>query len=162
MQKGVAVHTYLYEMHTAVRPQHSEVGGVDFRPIEAVELERTIALQQACLGAEEDLSGWLRGYSANLIERKEIFALCRDDDWLGLGECRKSDSQEGVTDVGMMVAPAHRGKGWATYILTLLSERATAAGQRTICSTTAENVSAQKAIQRSGFVSRHCIMNVTL
>ncbi len=162
VQKKVTVHTYLYEIHTEVRPDHPQAEGLDFRLIEAPELDRTIAFQQACLGSEKDLSGWLRGYSGNLIERKELFVLCRDDEWLGIGECRRSDSQEGITDLGMMVTPAHRGKGWATYILTRLSAHSTAHGQHAICSTTVENVGAQKAIIRSGFISRHRIMTVSL
>ena len=112
---------------------------------------------------KSDLSeATLQDYSGNLIERKELFVLCRDDEWLGTGECRRSDSQEGVTDLGMMVTPAHRGKGWATYILTCLSAHSAAYGQHRICSTTVENVGAQKAIIRSGFISRHRIMNVSL
>ncbi len=162
VQKKIMVQTYLYEIHTEVRPSHPEAEGLDFRLIEAPELDRTIDFQQACLGSEQDLSGWLRGYSANLIERQELFVLCWDGEWLGLGECRRSDSQKGITDLGMMVTPAHRGKGWATYILTRLSAYSTAHGQHAICSTTVENVSAQKAIKRSGFISRHRILNVSL
>jgi GNAT superfamily N-acetyltransferase len=162
VQKKITVHTYLYEHHREVRPSHPEADGLDFRLIEAPELDRTIAFQQACLGSEKDLSGWLRGYSADLIERKELFVLCRDDEWLGLGECRRSDSQEGVTDLGMMVHPSHRGKGWATYILTRLSAYSTAHGRHAICSTTVENVGAQKAIIRSSFISRHRILSVSL
>ncbi|HMB93622.1 MAG TPA: GNAT family N-acetyltransferase [Rhodothermales bacterium] len=162
VQKKLTVQTYLYEIHTEVCPSHPEADGLDFRLIKASELDQTIAFQQACLCSEKDLSGWLRGYSANLIERKELFVLCRNGEWLGLGECRKSDSQQGVTDLGMMVIPAHRGKGWATYILTYLSTYSTAHGQHAICSTTVENVGAQKAIIRSGFTSRHRILNVEL
>jgi len=162
VQKSLSVHTYLYEVHTDVRPSHPKAEGLDFRLIEAPELDRTIVFQQTCLGSDKDLSSWLRGYSGNLIERRELFVLCRDDEWLGTGECRKSDSQEGVTDLGMMVSPGHRRKGWATYILTRLRVHSSAAGQRAICSTTVENVGAQKAIIRSGFISRHRIMDVTL
>ncbi len=161
VQKKTTVHTYLYEIHTEVLPDHPKAEGLDFRLIEASELNRTIAFQQACFGGEKDLSGWLRGYSGNLIERKELFVLCRDDEWLGTGECRRSDSQEDVTDLGMMVTPAHRREGWATYILTLLSAQCAARRQHAICSTTVENVGAQKAIIRSGFISRHRIMNVS-
>jgi len=162
VQKKVTVHTYLYEMHTPVRPGRPEIEGLGFRLVEAPELDRTIAFQQACLGSEQDLRGWLRGYSANLIERRALFVLSLDDEWLGVGECRKSDTQQGVTDLGMMVAPAHRRKGWATYILTRLGAHCTAQGQHAICSTTVENVGAQKAIVRAGFISRHRIMNVSL
>lgn len=161
VQKDISVHTYLYEIHTDVAPSHSEADGLGFRLVEAAELDRTVAFQQACLGGEQDLSGWLQGYSANLIERREIYVLCREDEWLGLGECRKSDTQDGISDVGMMVAPTQRGKGWATYILTQLCALCKEQGQHAICSTTVENIGAQKAIERSGFLSRHRIMNVS-
>ena len=161
VQKKVTVHTYLYEIQTETPPEHPDAEGLEFRPIMASELDRTIAFQQACLGGEHDLSGWLRGYSGNLIKREELFVLCRDDDWIGLGECRRSDSQKRISDLGMMVAPAHRSRRWGTYILTLLSARCAALGQHAICSTTVENVGSQKAILRAGFISRHRIINVS-
>jgi predicted GNAT family acetyltransferase len=162
VQTKVAVHTYLYEIHAEVRPDHPEADGLTFRLVEAHEMDRTISFQQTCLDSDKDLSNWLRGYSANLIERGELFVLDRGGDWLGLGEYRRSASQDGVVDLGMMVAPAHRGKGWATHILAHLSVQSVAEGLHAICSTTAENVGAQKAIQRAGFTSRHSILTVTL
>ncbi len=162
VQEKVTVHTYLYQVQRDVSPSHPEAHGTDFRKVVAAELDRVIPFQQACLGGDHDLVGWLRGYSANLIQRGEMFVLCRDDTWLGLGECRKSDSQAGVADLGMMVTPEHRGKAWATYILSCLSARCRERGKKAICSTTIENVGAQKAIMRSGFVSNHRIMTVTL
>lgn len=160
VQKNVRVHTYLYEVRTEVRPSYPDAEGLEFRLAAPHELERTVAFQQTCLSGDADLTDWLRGYSGNLIDRKELHVLCRDDEWLGLGECRRSDSQQGVADVGMMVAPDHRRRGWGAYILTLLTDRCRAGGMRPICSTTVENVGAQKAIMRAGFASRHRIMTV--
>ncbi len=162
VQKEVTVHTYMYEIQTEVPPRHSDAEDLKFRLVEAAELERTVSFQQGCLGGEQGSSGWLRGYSSNLIDRKELSVLCGEDEWLGLGECRRSDSQEGIADLGMMVAPPHRGEGWGTHILTLLCARSRAQGFHAICSTTVENVGAQKAIIRSGFISRHRIMYATL
>ena len=165
MHKKIKVHTFLYETHTDVNPVRQTTDSLDFRRVTTMELERTIEFQKSCLGddAKKDaLVAWLRGYTENLIAKRSLFVLCRHDEWLGLGECRPSESQEGVADLGMMVAPAHRGKGWATEILTRLRIHASAQGLRTICSTTTENTAAQKAIARAGFISRHRIMNVTL
>ena len=111
VQTKVTVHTYLYEIHDEVNPGHPQAEGLTFRLVGAAELDRTVAFQQACLEGDKDLSGWLRGYSENLVQRGELFVLCREDEWLGLGEYRRSDSQQGVVDMGMMVAPAHRGNG---------------------------------------------------
>ncbi len=159
-QQKVTVHTYLYETNTERSAFHPDADGLDFRLLTASELDRTVAFQQACIQSQEDANAWAQDYSGNLIDRQELFVLCRDDDWLGVGELRRSDSQPGVTDLGMMVAPIHRGQGWATYILTLLRARCKAQGQRAICSTTVENVGAQIAIVRAGFVSRHRVVSV--
>ena len=160
-QKKVDVHTYLYELHAPVQPAHAEAKNLDFRLIDASELDSTIAFQQICLGGEDDLSKWLRGYSANLIKRGELYVLYHNGVKVGLGEFRKSDTQKGIVDLGMMVHPDHRRKGWATYILTLLCAESITQGLRAICSTTVENTGSQKAIERAGFVNRHCIMNIT-
>ena len=162
VQQAVTVHTLLYELHDTVSPNHPEADGTELRLLEAFELDRTVEIQQECLASSEDMSGWLRGYSSNLTAREELFVLCRGDDWIGLCEARKSDTQEGITDVGMMVAPTHRGLGWATYILARLTADCTARGRRPICSTTVDNVASQKAITRAGFISRHRIFDVTL
>lgn len=157
VQDKVTAHTYLYEIASEAEPREAKPeSDLLFRLLEASELDRTVSFQQACLGGVEELAGCLLGYSTNLIERRALLVLSRDEQWLGLGECRKSDSQEGVVDVGVMVAPAHRGHGWATDILLRLRVRSA------ICSTTVENVAAQRAITRTGFASRHRIMNVSL
>lgn len=160
-QTGSRVHTILYELPDDATPVEPENDGLVFRPVEVAELERAVVFQQECLATEQDLSGWLRGYSGNLIERAELLALRRGDEWLGLGECRLSDSQRGVAHVGMMVSPGHRGSGWATDILKRVSARAVSGGRRVVCSTTVDNVAAQKAIDRAGFVGRHRILTVT-
>jgi GNAT superfamily N-acetyltransferase len=162
VQKQVTVHTYMYEVRPEAEPHDSPRPGIELSPAGQTALDRVVAFQRSCLGNDPDMSDWLRAYSGNLIEREELFVLHRDDDWLGLGECRKSDSQVGVADVGMMVAPEHRGQGWGTDILRRLRVHSTAYGLRPICSTTVDNSPAQKAIQNAGFVSHHRIMDITL
>lgn len=161
VQEQVAVHTYMYEVRPEPEPGNSLRPDLEFSPVGETALDRTVAFQRSCLGGDQDI-GWLRAYSGNLIERKELFVLNRDDEWLGLGECRKSDSQLGVADLGMMVAPEHRGRGWGTDILRRLRAHGAASGLRPICSTTVDNSAAQKAILRAGFISRHRIMDITL
>lgn len=160
VQKGVTVHTLLYEPGAEAELSFSDGDGVIFRIVEAGELERTVAFQQQCLGGKADLSGWLRGYSANLIDRGELRVLSRGAEWIGLGEYRKSDSQKGIVDLGVMVSPEHRGRGWASSILALMRKAGSTNGHHPICSTTVDNVGAQKAIERAGFISRHRIMDV--
>ncbi len=156
----VSVHTYLYEHQSKEVTRHPFAKGTAFRSLELSELNRVVAFQRTCLGGEEDLSEWLKGYSTNLISRKELFVLCRGNDWIGLGEYRKSDSQVSIVDVGVMVDPGERGQRWATYILSLLVDQSETLGDHPICSTTVENIASQKAVLGAGFVSRNRILKV--
>ncbi|NKB88752.1 MAG: GNAT family N-acetyltransferase [Acidobacteria bacterium] len=160
--KQVSTHTYMYELGPDTETGNTLRTGAEFSQVSAAQLDRTVNFQRSCLGGDESLTEWLRGYSGNLIERAELFVLHRGDEWIGLGECRKSDSQEGVADVGMMVSHEHRREGWATEILRRLKSRAMEADLRPICSTTVDNPAAQKAIIRAGFASHHRIMDVSL
>ena len=58
----------------------------------------------------------------------------------------------------MIVAPAHRGKGVATWILAQLVAMNDAEGLTSICSTERDNRAAQKAIERAGFFAGHRIL----
>jgi len=64
---AVAVHTYLYELHTEVSPQHPTEEGTVFEPLSRGDLSRVIDFQVSCLGGQEHLRHWLMGYSTNLI-----------------------------------------------------------------------------------------------
>jgi GNAT acetyltransferase-like protein len=162
VQKGLDVHTYLYHINPDFIPGDLSSTEVDFRLVQSPELTRTIDFQIACLGGQEELRDWLNGYTHRLIERKELSVLVQGNQWLGLGEFRRSDTQKGVVDLGMMVSPECRSQGWATNILSRLAVQSKNDGLRGICSTTVENVASQKAIVRSGFLSRHRILNITL
>lgn len=159
--QSLTVHTYLYEpLSEALHPSPPLPNGTTLRPVVAAEFERTLALQVDCLSLPDEMMGWLRGYTSNLIDRGELFVLCQDDTWLGLGECRKSDTQPGIADLGMMVEPNQRGKGLATAILSRLRAHCNEHNLHPICSTTVTNEGAQKAIARAGFVTRHRMMNI--
>lgn len=164
VQKKLVVHTFLYEypvLDGNSSWEGSHPSERSFRLAADSDLDRVVALQQKCLSGGNDLGDWLRSYSANLIDRGELFVLCEGSNWLGLGECRKSDTQPGVADLGMMVDPTHRARGFAVEILSRLVRHAQLNELRPICSTTVENVGARKAIARAGFVSRHRILQVT-
>ena len=156
----VSVHSYLYERQSNEVARHPLAKGTVFRLVELSELNRTVSFQQTCLGGGEELIEWLKGYSTNLISRRELFVLCRGDDWIGLGEYRKSDSQVNIVDVGVMVDPGERGQRWASYILSLLVDKSDSLEDHPICSTTVENIASQKAILGAGFESRNRILKV--
>ncbi|MCB0278062.1 MAG: GNAT family N-acetyltransferase [Calditrichaeota bacterium] len=93
------------------------------------------------------------GYTDHLISRSELFFLYESDQLVATGECRLSDTQNDYADVGMIVHKKKRGKGLATLVLKLLIDNARKKKRLPICSTTADNLPAQQAIKKAGFVS---------
>lgn len=158
----MTVNTYLYEIYEMVAPKHPEADSVLLRLITAEELKRVTDMQNYCLGGSPGENEWLQGYSSNLIARNEIYVMSQGDEWLGLGECRRSDTQSGVADLGVMVDPSFRGNGWATFILSSLIKVCADTGLKAICSTATENPASQKAIERAGFRTRNRILDVSI
>jgi len=131
----------------------------EFRLVDASGFEPAITFGLAALGCDQ---AWLEGYYAQRIERNELFGLWDQDQMIAAGELRISESQAGVADVGVVVAPEFRRRRLATQILSQLRSDARARGLRVICSTERENTSAQAAIVRAGFQSSHRILEVDL
>ncbi len=158
LQQEVRVHTYLYRDHRRVAPLLTAAAEASFDVVEAVELDAVAELQRDSL--EEDLGDWLVGYLENLIARRELYALRLGGEIVATGEARVSDSQPPFVDLGVITMRGYRGRGLASHVLGRLKQLCTERELTPICSTTVENVAAQRAIAKAGFVSRHRILRV--
>lgn len=128
-----------------------------FRLIEHDELQIAVDFGITTLGADPN---WLYSYYEDLIKGEKLFGLWQDTLLIAAGECRPSDTQRPYADVGMVVLDTHRGKGIATNILLNLLQNCKELGLRAICSTESDNIAAQKAIAKAGFISHHRILEV--
>ena len=97
-------------------------------------------------------------YYGDLIKRKELFGLWDGKTLIATGERRVSETQKPYADVGMIVSTTHRGQGLATMILQKLLNLCGEKGLSAICSTEKDNVGAQKAIAKAGFIDHHRIV----
>ncbi len=157
-QKSVAVNAHMYYVPKDVQmPKPGLADGSEFRVLSTQDFEGAVLFALDVLGAPED---WLRGYYAERIERGELYGLYQDGKLIAAGECRLSPMQENIADLGMVVAPAYRKKGIATEVLGLLLEKCEEEGWTPICSTENDNIGAQKAIQKAGFVPYHRILQI--
>ncbi len=108
-----------------------------------------------------DIQGsWLRPYCINLIKKQQLFLFELNNEILGTGERRISESQKGYAHIGVTVAKEYRRKGLASYILSYLKKDSYTYGLTPICSTTIKNIGSQKAMQNSGFFAYHRIVKV--
>lgn len=155
-QQAVHVNALMYQYDPSARVTPLAFDAAySFKLATPMVLEHAIAFAESAIGAPKD---WLTHYYSERIERGELWLLWSDDEILAAGECRISPHQNAVADVGMVVAEAARGKGLATCVLQALVGTALEAGHTPICSTEADNIGAQKAIERAGFISRHRII----
>jgi predicted GNAT family acetyltransferase len=102
------------------------------------------------------------GYTENLVSRKEIFLVKETDVILATSECRMSDSQPEIADLGIIVNKEYRGKGIATQVMQLQVNKVLKANRKPICSTTLDNLAAKRAIEKSGFYCTNIIFQIGL
>jgi len=100
------------------------------------------------------------GYTENLVNCGEIYAIQDGPEIIATGECRLSDTQENTADIGMIVNRSHQGKGLGAEVLHQLAQKACALKRMPICSTTRENIPSQKSIEKAGFYCSHIIFDI--
>jgi len=100
------------------------------------------------------------GYTENLVRRKEFYMLKESNIIIATSECRLSDSQKDVADLGVIVNKDYQGKGIATQVLKQQANRAQEANRKPICSTTLDNIASKKAIEKAGFYCSNIIFDI--
>ncbi len=155
-QKAVSVNALMYH-HPGAADTAFFPDGATLAVLNAEDLESAVAFAHQTLGASED---WLNAYFDGLIGRGELFGLWQGGTLIATGECRASDVQTAISDVGMVVGTDYRQQGVANNMLRAMVREATRRGHTAICSTETGNVAAQKAIRRAGFICYHRILDV--
>lgn len=100
------------------------------------------------------------GYTENLVSRKEIFLIKESGVLIATSECRMSDSQPEIADLGIIVNKDFHGKGIATQVMQMQVNRVLKVGRKPICSTTLDNVASRKVIEKSGFYCSNIIFDI--
>lgn len=121
------------------------------------DIQKIIEYHENCV----DISGsWLEAYCINLINKRQLFLFLINNEIIGTGEIRASESQKGYAHLGVTVAKEYRRKGLASYILSYLKKDCYKQELIPICSTSVNNIGSQKAIQNAGFFAYHRILKV--
>lgn len=100
------------------------------------------------------------GYTENLVSRNEIYMIKETDMIIATSECRMSDTQTEIADLGMIVHRDYQGKGIATQIMKMQVNKVLKAKRKPICSTTLDNIASRKVIEKSGFYCSHIIFDI--
>ena len=65
-------------------------------------------------------------------------------------------------DIGMVVGPRHRGRGYGAYIVRHLKAHCLARGWRPICGCAIDNLASHRTLERAGFASLHTLVEFAL
>ena len=94
------------------------------------------------------------------MKKGEIFSLEDGDEIIGTCEVRKSITAPEFADIGMVVSPAYRRKGYGTYLLNRAKTIALEWGKTPICSCEKDNIGSVKSIHNCGFVSKYQLLSI--
>lgn len=100
------------------------------------------------------------GYTENLVNQKQLYLYEKENTIQASGECRPSKTQLKYADIGMVVKAENRKKGLGSKVLMALVEIAEKRDRKPICSTTTDNIAAQKAIEKAGFYPTYIIFKI--
>ncbi len=151
-----SVNALMYQLAEPAKTVRDRAPVLDMALATTENLQAIVAFAHKNVGAPPE---WLTGYYNNLISRQEVFGHWLEGRLLAIGECRGFDQyQTDYADLGVIVEHTVRGKGLATKVMQQMVIESTARGLRPICSTELENLAAQKAISRAGFVATNRIV----
>ena len=149
IQRSVSIHTYLF---ADFLPGQTTTKKAKLITADKQDLAMLVTFCHTCTGGEKS---WLKQYIGDLIAKKEYFFIEDGADIVGICEVRKSFSNPKVADLGMIVSPQYRKRGWGTYLIEKAKEIAIRWDREPICSCEKENIGSLKAIYSNGFRSIH-------
>jgi GNAT superfamily N-acetyltransferase len=151
-QKSISIDSYLFTDNKDIKYELANFKDVSFRLAKSNDIG---TIKTKCDPAFE-------GYYEDLIENNQLFVLYSGDILLGIGEFRISKSNEQYGDIGMIVTEQYRRKGVGTYIITQLKEHCYRNNLKPVASCNHTNIASKKTLEKSGFISNHRIIYVTL
>lgn len=157
---AAAVHSYLYTDHDRVKLEQPPTFPQSvFR--QATYREEKTLIEFYKENTEGGGGEWIPLFIHQLIAAGQLFTVYDDEHILGTGECIASSLQKQYADLGVVVSQSHRRKGLGTYILCNLKDYCYMNHLSPICSCTYDNIGSKKAIEKSGFISKHRLLHFT-
>ena len=89
------------------------------------------------------------------INNENVFEFYRNDEFIGCGMVLRTNPDWNFCDLGIWVNPSKRGYGFGAQIILKLRAFAIKNEMNPSCGCAIENVASQKTIEKSGFVSKH-------
>ena len=92
---------------------------------------------------------------SDFILNENVFLFYKENEFVGCGMVIKTHPEWNYCDLGIWVVPSKRGQSFGSQIILKLKDFAAQNYMIPSCGCGADNYSSQKAIEKSGFASRH-------
>jgi len=89
------------------------------------------------------------------ITNEHVFEFYKNEEFIGCGIVLRTNTNWNFCDLGVWVNPQKRRHGFGSQIILKLRSFAIKNDMKPSCGCAIENVASQKAIEKSGFVSKH-------
>jgi GNAT superfamily N-acetyltransferase len=136
------------------------IADASFAPQKALTFRGGSAADVAAIARLDD--GFFDGVSEiqSYAEAGGLFVLSAFGELAGCGIATRVIAGRPDIDVGMWVAPKHRGKGYGSHIAAYLMHHYLNQGLRPICGCSAANIASYRALSAAGFASEHRILKI--
>ena len=157
--KKMNVHAYLFENEKEVEIFQPE--GIENLVFGIAHEHDQHDIIDFCSNNIESDPNWLEGYIKRLVERKEIYLLKNKDKIIGTCEVRNSTTQEGLSDLGVIVDTSYRKKGIGSWLMAKAKEICLSQGNTPICSCEQANIGSRKMLEYAGFSTNNMVLKIT-
>lgn len=98
---------------------------------------------------------------AQYIAANQIFLFEKKNDLVGFGIYTRTIPDRPEHDVGMLVLPAYRKKGYGQFIIQYLVDYCFQNAWKPTSGCAIENIASRKCLEKSGFITRHRLLEFT-
>ncbi len=95
----------------------------------------------------------------HFIQNENVFEFYKNDAFVGCGTVLRTNMNWSYCDLGVWVNPVNRKFGIGSQIILALREFAIENNMIPSCGCAIDNIASQKTIEKSGFVSKHKLIN---
>jgi len=95
------------------------------------------------------------------ITNENVFEFFRNGEFIGCGIVLRTNPDWSFCDLGVWVNPPKRGHGFGSQIILKMRLFAIENDMKPSCGCAVENIASQKAIEKSGFVSKYKLIEFT-
>jgi len=137
-----------------VDPRFSHRAGIEFRVGCTQDVQTILDIDDGFFENPAEIENYIAQDGLVLLETTNR-SIGEATELIGCGIAKPVISGREGVDIGMLVAPAQRRRGYGAHIICYLKERCLQRGERPICGCSVDNLGSQRALANAGFIAEH-------